>query len=331
MKDLAGQRFGSWEVLEFSHRAGSIYYWLCRCDCGVVKPVRATALTSGISKSCGHIEDLTGRKFGRLIVTKTLSGKECECICDCGKTVVVKTNNLKSGNTTSCGCKSAKVSLVGQRFGNLVVEDFAYRDKTQYFWGCRCDCGETYLARGDRLKQGITTCCENCYNLSRGTHRKAGSKIYKVWSGAKARCHNKSDPSYGDYGARGIYMCGSWRDSFEKFYADMGDPPTDSYTLDRIDNSGPYSPENCHWATLIEQANNKRNNRNLFFNGEFKTLAEWARELNMAEGTISSRIDTYGWSVERALSTPSAPTEREITFNGETMNMKQWAEKMGFS
>jgi len=97
-------------------------------------------------------------------------------------------------------------------------------------------------------------------------------------------------------------MCNRWRDSFQNFLKDMGEPkPNES--INRIDNDGNYCPENCRWATTREQANNMRTNTVLECRGEQKTLAEWERETGIKRQTITTRIKRNGWSVEKALTT----------------------------
>lgn len=100
-------------------------------------------------------------------------------------------------------------------------------------------------------------------------------------------------------------MCERWRDSFEAFYADMGLKPSPDHSIERIDNDGPYSPDNCKWATQIEQANNKRANHILTHDGLTMTIAQWARHTGLNMYTIWNRIVRLGWSAEQALSTPS--------------------------
>lgn len=106
--------------------------------------------------------------------------------------------------------------------------------------------------------------------------------LYPTWYGMVARCQNPKAQSYRNYGGRGITVCDRWLESFENFYADMGDRPSKQHTLDRIDNDGSYSPENCRWATWEEQANNRRNNVWIEFQGERLSAAQWSRRLGVA-------------------------------------------------
>jgi len=103
---------------------------------------------------------------------------------------------------------------------------------------------------------------------------------YRTWISMRHRCINKAHKDYHHYGGRGITVCDRWVDSFENFLADMGERP-DGYSLDRIDNSKGYSPDNCRWATKIQQANNRRPKKTApmyTMDSETKTLAEWAKD-----------------------------------------------------
>lgn len=118
------------------------------------------------------------------------------------------------------------------------------------------------------------------------------------------RCYNPNNPSFQNYGERGIEVCSRWIASFAAFLEDVGPRPTRRHTIERIDNDGPYSPENCRWATRSEQNRNTRQNVKLVFRGRTQCMADWSRETGLPLGTIRDRIFRCGWSVDEALSTP---------------------------
>ena len=117
----------------------------------------------------------------------------------------------------------------------------------------------------------------------------------------RERCLNPRCKDFRNYGSRRIMICSRWN-SFELFFADMGNPPSKEHSLDRIDNNGPYCPENVRWATPIEQANNRSNSRYLTHNGITATVAEWSRRTTLNICTIFSRL-RRGWSAATALTT----------------------------
>jgi len=132
------------------------------------------------------------------------------------------------------------------------------------------------------------------------THGMGKTNICKLWMNMRYRCHSPKHKLYKNYGARGIYVCERWQ-NFINFYADMGDRP-DGYVLDRIDNDGPYSPENCRWATMKESGNNRRSCRYLTMNGETKSVTQWCDHLNIPRTRVYARVK-LGWSYEEALTT----------------------------
>ena len=134
-------------------------------------------------------------------------------------------------------------------------------------------------------------------------HGQSYTPTYVSWRQMLMRCQNPNVRQYQWYGARGIKVCARWKD-FTNFYADMGDRP-EGMTLDRLDNDEDYELSNCRWATNSEQSHNKRNNRLIRFNGETLHLTEWAKRLKLSKATLSARLTRYGWSVERALTTPA--------------------------
>lgn len=128
-----------------------------------------------------------------------------------------------------------------------------------------------------------------------------GTRQYKIWCGIKRRCFNKNDISYKKYGGKGIVMCDEWANSFLSFWNDIGDGYDDKKQIDRIDNSKGYSKENCRWATLKEQANNKKNIHPIEFNGLKMNMSDWDNYLGLQTSSVRNRIKVLKWPIERAL------------------------------
>jgi hypothetical protein len=196
------------------------------------------------------------------------------------------------------------IDMTGQTFGRWNVLARAGGRK----WLCRCSCGAEKPVDGSTLRNGTSISCgchrDECTKARVTTHGKArpGSVAseWNIWSGMKQRCLNKASRSYLRYGGRGIAVCARWLKSFENFFADMGHRPSTNHTLERIDNDGPYSPENCRWATRHEQCRNTRKNRLVTFHGVTASVAEWASRTGLNDSTICFRLDN-GWSVEDTL------------------------------
>lgn len=196
-------------------------------------------------------------------------------------------------------------------------------------WECRCDCGRTHIVVAGHLLSGHTRSCGclweeagKCTKPKHITHgytsRKKNGQVsseYSIWSGMKARCNNPTNASYLKYGAKGIRVCGRWDSGegdlsgFECFIADMGDRPTRGHSLDRIDSSKDYSPDNCKWSTHKEQQNNRCNNIMIRAFGEFDTVANWADRKGIKRTVILNRI-AAGWEPEKAMTHPVRQMKR---------------------
>ena len=134
-------------------------------------------------------------------------------------------------------------------------------------------------------------------------HGETHTRLHKIWESMIARCEYEKHPYFADYGGRGVTVCEEWHDYLTFRNWAMSNGYSDDLTIDRIKNEDGYNPNNCKWSTIKEQQNNKRNNRRLTWNGETKTVTEWAEVVGISKTTIKERLNA-GWTVEMALTTP---------------------------
>lgn len=233
--------------------------------------------------------------------------------CFCGNEYEGSIYALKKGRDKGCGCENAaRIKYeIGQKIGECTIIREVEMQKGHRRFIFLCHCGKEFTNYIKVIKGGKIKGC-GCLK-SAGNRRTHGyaSRItgetpeYQAWMAMKFRClNNKSNQKYDRYGGRGIKVCDRWLYSFENFYADMGPRPSNKHTVDRFpDNNGNYEPSNCRWGTPLEQANNKRNNINITFLGETKTLANWARTVKMSRDTLVCRHKN-NWPVKYLLTTP---------------------------
>jgi hypothetical protein len=147
------------------------------------------------------------------------------------------------------------------------------------------------------VESGATKRCRSCsISNTQKIHGMSSTLIYNTWKNILQRCLDSSSKHYENYGKRGITVCERWM-YFENFYEDMGDPPNDDMSINRIDNNGPYSKENCRWATRKEQQRNRRDTIYLTDNsGVTKPLTEWAEIKNISADTMRMRYFNSNWS-----------------------------------
>ena len=228
-----------------------------------------------------------------------------------------------------------KIDLTGHKYGKLTVirEDIdnPKRKPGKIMWLCLCECGNYTSACTNDLRIGDTKSC-GCLKYdgsSAITHGFSKERLYHIWLNMRQRCKNPKHPSYVNYGERGIFVCEEWDDYLNFRGWAMSNGYQDDLTIDRIDNDGGYSPDNCRWTGRDIQSHNKRSNRMLTFKDKTQDITQWAEETGISFSAIISRLDKYGWSVEDTLTIP-AYEKKYFEYKGESHTMKEWADLYGY-
>lgn len=197
----------------------------------------------------------------------------------------------------------------GFRSGKLTAISVSHRKTTDCggvltYWNCKCDCGNESTVTNRNLLYGHTRSC-GCLPKKPITHgfarKDAVHPIHQVWRRMTQRCGNPNDRNYHRYGGRGVKVCEEWLD-FSNFARDMAVDWVEGLSIERIDNNGNYCKENCRWATVAEQASNRRSNVRITHNGETLIASEWSKRTHLPAATIIWRF-RQGWPTEHVLST----------------------------
>lgn len=246
-------------------------------------------------------EVYTGAVFGKLTViscdklSTTNPYVECKCVCGSSRNY----NYHKLGTrANSCGCsregrRSNSALPIGAKYGRWNVVGIADSLNGKLRMKVICDCGTVSEVDKYALTYGTSKSCgclhaENMRKLS-STHGKSKTAIYRVYRSMLNRCSSMNLHNSHRYVGRGITVCEAWLNSFENFYADMGDRPTAKHQLDRLDNSLGYYKENCRWVSPQENARNRDNSIAVEVDGEHITLKDLAIKLGIKYGTLYYR------------------------------------------
>lgn len=202
------------------------------------------------------------------------------------------------------GTQRHELTIIGDR-QKIVIGD----DRYKYKYPCRCSCGNTALIANTDFGRTKTCGCLRKEMLPKRNFVHGGrkTKLYGVWCSMRNRCVNPNRHNSHRYVGRGVTVCDAWNESFSSFrdWA-CSHGYEEGLQLDRINNDGNYEPNNCRWVTSRQNNNNRRGNRIVVCFGEYKTIAEWARDARcqVSMKTLNHRISDLHWPPEKAITLP---------------------------
>ncbi len=358
-KDLTGNKFGKWTVLEYKGRSA----WLCRCDCGTVRTVQMGHLRDRPEGTCWRckrealIKILTKHGMSKSSEYGILSGVLDRCfnknndsyhnyggrgvtVCeewrqdfmafyrDVGPRPSLKhsldrwpdkNGNYEPGNVRWATAKeqggNTRACVYFELDGRIMtIKDWSrevglrsstqIRNRLERGWSLRdaltLPVGSMLVNRGPRPKR------EPKDEKLKSSDRLTGTPEYKALARAISRCHSLSNPTYRNYGARGISVCDTWKNNPVEFYKYIGPRPSNRHSLDRFpDKNGNYEPGNVRWATSKEQNANRRACVYLELDGRTMILSDWAKEVGLRGSNQIRKRLKYGWTLRQALTIPA--------------------------
>ncbi len=202
---------------------------------------------------------------------------------------------------------NSRIDMKGKKFNRLFIDKYSHTKGKVAYWNVKCDCGNTLVVAGGHIRNGHTKSC-GCLRreLARlTTHGMSNAKLYGVWAAIKRRCNVGTDPHHITYTKKGITVCKEWQDANVFIQWALANGYKEGLTIERINNNGHYSPDNCKWATHKENCNNRDNTHHVTFHGNTQTLSEWAYDTEIKHSTLYARIFERGWTAEEALMIPA--------------------------
>lgn len=216
--------------------------------------------------------------------------------------------------------------LTGQVFGKLRIVKPLYSTGKKWVWLAQCECGTFVTRQSAALSKSVKNSqsgglCRRCVceliSKHRRTHGMSNTPIYNVWHSMRLRCDLPTYPAYPRYGGRGIKYCERW-ETFQNFYDDMSPTYQPGLVLDRIDNNGNYSPENCRWTTYKE---NCRNRETIYADIDLSSLAEAS---GISRSTLQYRVQ-HGWPLELLTLPPDLSNAKLRAYMSQTKYRRKYS------
>lgn len=213
-----------------------------------------------------------------------------------------------------------RINMTGLKYNRLTAIEFVGHNKYgQALWKFKCDCGSETILPGKSVRAGNTKSC-GCLNVESSTkriteknttHGESNTRLFRIWSGMKTRCENPKASNYADYGGRGIAVCSEWQNYAEFSNWARRNGYADNLSIDRINNSEGYCPNNCRWTNSKTQARNRRSGKRITFNGETHSIVEWAEKIGISGDALGKRLKSPNFTFEEAMTAPRKRTMAE--------------------